>query len=188
MRSRRLLVLLLIASSALGAFCAVRWQTAERRERATKAWTQTVMDSLIRTLPIPTPTDALETRDSLYWVWVATLGQLQSRRWQQEVRRAWTTRRTLLEPFDVDELRRRGLADPARQLRDSLVAHPELIPVEGVLGGTMAFVPGEEILLFSPHYAFAAFEDGHIGGHMLLRFGVEAEGRVFWERLWVSQD
>jgi hypothetical protein len=187
MKTSQILALALVASLVAGGFCAVRWQRAERRERATLSWTRAVMDSLIHTLPFPRPTDALETRDSLYWVWVGVLGQLQSRRWQQEVQRAWTTRRTLLEPFEIEDLRRRGLAEPPRQLRDSLVAHPELIPIEGVSGGAMFIVPGEEILLISPHYAFASFEDGHIGGRMLLRFGVE-EGRVSWERVWWTRD
>jgi hypothetical protein len=42
---------------------------------------------------------------------------------------------------------------------------------QGVLGGTMHFVPDEKVIPIQPSYVFAEFEDGHIAGAMLRRPG-----------------
>jgi hypothetical protein len=91
------------------------------------------------------------------------------------------SRGTLLDEVDVAELQRRGLADPPGQLRDSLEAHPEMIPYAGVLGGTMRF---NDVVLLRPSFAFAEFDDGHIDGAMLLEYQVADGGRITWKRLW----
>jgi hypothetical protein len=90
----------------------------------------------------------------------------------------------MLDPVDIEMLRRDGLGDPPRQLRDSLTAHTELIPYHAVLGGTMFF---EDVLILSPSFVFASFEDGHIAGAMLLEYQVEG-GRISWKRLWSRLD
>ena len=137
------------------------------------------------------------------------LGALMALRWQRAERRADETlewahaaidsarkasrpglpSRTLLTAEELERLHRvGGLADPAVALRESLAAHPELIPFPGVEGGRMGFYGKDRIVLISPSYAFAEFEDGHVGGYMLLRFGAPGKGIVLWERLWAERD
>ncbi len=139
------------------------------------------MDSLGTTLRLPSPPIEPWGRDTLYWQWVATTAQMQSRRWQLAVQHWARAKGTLLDEADIEGLRRQGLTNPASQLRDSLEAHPELIPYEGVLGGTMRF---NEIVLLQPSFVFAEFDDGHIDGAMLLEYEVLDQARVSWKRLW----
>ena len=187
MRPRVLLLLAALSLSLLASsFLAVRWQQAETRARKTERWTRFVLDSLGSSVTFPRPPEGLGVRDSIYWQWVATTAQLQSRRWQQ-VARFWVERRaTLLEPYEVEEIRRKGLGDPARQLRDSLTAHPELIPYKGVLGGQMGFYSTDHIVILSSSHVFAPFDDGHIGGSMLLEYEVLPGPRIVWKRLWAK--
>ena len=55
-------------------------------------------------------------------------------------------------------------ADPIPQIVDGLMAHPELIPHEGVLGGTMGFYAAREIHILDGSCMYAEFNDGHIQG------------------------
>lgn len=185
-RGRWAVVLGAIVGIAAIATLGLLWQRAERRERAALLWTHTVMDSLVARVPFPGPVGVLEARDSLYWVWAATHAQLQMRRWQRIVQQQAVARGANLRADQLEMLRREGLTvNPVEQLRDSLMARPDLIPMKGVLGGTMNFYSREDIVLISPNYAFAAFDDGHIGGAMLLRFSIQGEGgRIHWEPLW----
>jgi len=139
------------------------------------------MDSLGTTLSLPPPPVEPWGRDTVYWQFVATAARLQSRRWQNAVQHWAQARGTLLDEIDVEELRKAGVADPGRQLRDSLSAHPELIPFDPVLGGTMRY---GDIDLLQPSFVFAEFDDGHINGSMLLEYRVEQGPRIHWHRLW----
>lgn len=181
MRARTAFALALVPGLLACIFLATQWQRAERRADATARWTHFVMDSLGTTLRLPSPPIEPWGRDTVYWQWVATTAQMQSRRWQLAVQHWVQARGTLLDENDVEELKRKGFADPASQLRDSLEAHPELIPYPGVLGGTMRF---NDIVLLQPSFAFAEFDDGHIDGAMLLEYAVVDPGRVSWKRLW----
>ena len=58
--------------------------------------------------------------------------------------------------------------------------HRELIPYEGVMGGTMGFYSQKDIHILSSRWVLAAFEDGHIGGHMLLEYRVDPGGKIHW--------
>ena len=89
-----------------------------------------------------------------------------------------------LAPYRLMELRRLGLPDPERNLRDSLVAHQELIPYPGVQGGTMAFHEDAIVLMPESEQIWASFEDGHVGGTMLIEYFVEPGGRVHFKPLW----
>ena len=181
MRVRTALALALVPSLLACVFLATMWQRAERRADDTARWTRFVMDSLGTTLTVPGPPVGPPGRDSVYWQWVATTALLQSRRWQLAVQHWARSKGSFLDDVDVEELRRKGLANPASELRDSLQAHPGLIPYPGVLGGTMRF---DEILLLRPPFAFAEFDDGHIDGAMLVEYEVMGPGRVSWKRLW----
>lgn len=60
-----------------------------------------------------------------------------------------------------------------------LLKHPELIPYKGVLGGTMIFFK-EGIQVLSDKWVYASFEDGHIGGYMLLGYSSK-NGIITWK-------
>jgi len=69
--------------------------------------------------------------------------------------------------------------DPAGTLREDLITRKDLIPWEGVLGGTMSIPGPESIWFFAPYWALAYVEDGHIAGYLLFRFRVLG-GRIEW--------
>jgi len=186
-KAGRLLSTLVWVSLALAIAMAVQWQRAERRRTQAIEWTRFVLDSLGTSVRLPAPPEGT-VRDSIYWQWVATTAQIQSRQWQSAVRHWATNHSILLERHEVEQLRKEGLADPVRQLRESLEGHPELIPERPVLGGTMRFAPGEQVVLLNRPYAFARYDDGHVGGVMLLEYAVQPPGTVTWKRLWSTQE
>lgn len=172
-------ILLLLASSG---FFAYRWNNAEKRLAETVAYTHSFMDSLTATVEFPKPPYATGVRDSVYWQWVATSAQLKVRKAQEVVRHWVGLRQTVIEDYEVEILKQAGLVDPPKQLREDLEAHPELIPYDQVLGGTMSF---GDIILLPQNYAFADFEDGHIGGNILLSYEVK-DAKITWKRLWAE--
>jgi hypothetical protein len=186
MLSRRILIVLLVLFAVCTAYFAHRWHQAESRRVEALHWTRFVMDSLGTSLNLPTPPVGSEGRDSIYWQWVATSAQLQSRRWAQAVRHWVELRSTLLDEVDIAGLKQEGLEDPPKQLRESLDSRSDLIPFPGV-HGTMSFVP-ESIVLLEPHFAFAKFEDGLVGGSILLEYEVLTGGKIGWKRLWAALD
>jgi hypothetical protein len=182
------MVFLLLLSIAATVYFAHRWRHAEDLRAQTVRWTHTVMDSLGSIVTPPGPPIGPEGRDSVYWQWVATTAQLQSRRWQEAVRHWAELRSASLDEGDIADLRRQGLKNPARDLRADLLTHPELIPFPGVHGGTMYILPEDRIALLTPPYAFAEFDDGHIGGTMLLEYTILPGPQIQWKRLWAARD
>ena len=87
-----------------------------------------------------------------------------------------------IDSSERDELKQAGLSDPVHDLKADLQLHRELIPYPGVLGGTMGFYSDEDIRILGPRWVFARFEDGHIGGVMLLEYRVSG-GKITWRRL-----
>jgi hypothetical protein len=85
-----------------------------------------------------------------------------------------------LDSSQIEQLRRKGLSDPVEDIITDLRKHNELIPFKGVLGGTMGFYSSEDIMLISK-WVFAPFEDGHIGGYMLLEYKVSSDGKISWK-------
>ena len=169
------------------------WQArrADQRTHQVTAWVHAVMDSMGRPVTFPMPPEGPEGRDSVYWQWAALSAELQSRRWQQSVRYWASKRATLLSDPEIAELQHEGLAEPTRQLRDSLVAHPGLIPFKPTFGGRWQFMQGEVgpgIVLLERPYVFAYFEDGHNSGHMLLTYQVLPGPHVRWRVMWAAKD
>lgn len=187
MRQRAVTVVLAIAIGT-SIYFAYRWHEAENLRGQTLRWTRAVMDSLGTKVTPPGPPVGPEGRDSVYWQWVATTAQLQSRRWQAAVQHWGELRSSTLDESDIEDLRRQGLQDPPKQLRQSLISHPELIPFPGALGGTMMILPDDRIALLKSPYAFAEFDDGHIDGVMLVKYEVLPGGRIEWKRLWATLD
>ena len=174
----------LLLSLAAAAYFGLQWRAAETRATKATEWGSFLSDSLGSTMSFPPPPVGPEGPDSVYWQWVATTATLQSRRWQKAVRVAAEGRATLLETYEVEELRRQGLDDPAAELRSSLTSHPEIIPCQAVLGGKMGFYHPESIVLLTPPWVFAGFGDGHVGGVMLLRYAVLEDGSIRWTPVW----
>jgi|SRR5690554_4089383 len=71
--------------------------------------------------------------------------------------------------------------NPKEKIIDNLVSRPDLIPHEAVLGGTMGFYDVNDIHLLNDKWVLAAFEDGHIGGYMLLEFEIAADDSIDWQ-------
>lgn len=69
-----------------------------------------------------------------------------------------------------------GLQSENKIIND-LIFRTDLIPYEGVLGGTMGFV---EIFLLNDRWVYTVFEDGHIMGSSLLKY-TENEDSIEWE-------
>lgn len=111
MRPRTAFALALVPSLLVCVILATKWRQAERRADDTARWTHFVMDSLGTTLSLPRPPAGPWGRDTVYWQWVATSAQMQSRRWQLAVQHWAKSRSTLLDEIEIEELRRSGLPD-----------------------------------------------------------------------------
>lgn len=92
-------------------------------------------------------------------------------------------RTSFLDPLETDELQRRGLKDPVMDLKSDLMSHPDLIPYEGTMGGTMRFPRAASIILLPGGYAHARFEDGHMSGECIFSFDVKPGGAIEWKRI-----
>lgn len=71
--------------------------------------------------------------------------------------------------------------DTVEQLRQDLMEHPELIPFEGRLGGTMDFYDPQRIRVLSDRWVYAEFDDGHSQGAMLLEYERTGDGAIEWD-------
>jgi len=86
-----------------------------------------------------------------------------------------------LDKRQVEDLVRKGLANPVEDLRSDLISDPDLIGTSAVLGGQMGFYFRDGIHILNKRWVFAYFEDGHLAGAMLLRYDIDEEGRIKWE-------
>lgn len=89
---------------------------------------------------------------------------------------------TFLTSYDIRRLKERGLSHPIQDLQADLAGSPDLIPQEGVLGGTMHFYP-DQIYVLTDRWVLAYFDDGHIAGYAWLRYTVQQGGEITWKVL-----
>jgi hypothetical protein len=68
------------------------------------------------------------------------------------------------------------------------MAHPELIPFKGVVGGTMGFYTPEVITILSPSWVFARFDDGHVMGSCLLEYEISPDTTIHWRLIKAQMD
>ena len=94
----------------------------------------------------------------------------------------------VLRMGDISRLQKQGLVDPEEDLIADLIQHRELIPYEGVMGGTMGFYSKKDIHVLTSRWVLASFEDGHIGGNMLLEYSVSPGGKIHWRVIVASLD
>ncbi|MGI9191037.1 MAG: hypothetical protein ACR2IL_02870 [Chitinophagaceae bacterium] len=80
----------------------------------------------------------------------------------------------------LNQLKEQGIEDPKTYVANALSERPELIPMKAVLGGKMLFT---RIMLMGDHWAIAEFEDGHVGGEMLLSYTVDAKNNISWKSI-----
>lgn len=92
-------------------------------------------------------------------------------------------RRPGLNSGDLEKFQRRGLKDSLKEIVADLQNHPGLIPYKGIQGGRMGFYFADMIWVLNKKWVFAYFEDGHIGGCMLLEFKVSQGGKISWRVL-----
>lgn len=88
-----------------------------------------------------------------------------------------------LHSWDIEEMKRRGLKEPVKDIISDLMQHRELIPYKGSLGGTMNFYSESQIWILTKKWVLAYFEDGHNGGYILLEYEVTNNGRIKWKAL-----
>lgn len=79
------------------------------------------------------------------------------------------------DPHLADLLKSRGISSPEMLLED-LRSHPEVIPLEAVLGGTMYFT---RTAILDERWVYGAYEDGHVAGAALFQWSLR-EGRPVW--------
>lgn len=83
-----------------------------------------------------------------------------------------------LYKYQIRFFNAKGLEDPPKEIDRSLRGRPELIPYEGVLGGTMQFL---YIFILNDKWAYAMFEDGHISGSAVFEYAVGPGQKISWE-------
>jgi hypothetical protein len=105
-----------------------------------------------------------------------------------EAERRAATRGVFLTDDDIQLLKRAGLTDPVSQLRSDLEAHSSLLPMKGVMGGTMKFYDREGVSLLPGRYVYAPAEDGHYLVHAILKYDVEPGGKIRWRLVDASRD
>ena len=78
--------------------------------------------------------------------------------------------------WEIEQLKKKGLKEPVKNIIDDLKNHRELIPYKG-----MIFYPESRIHILSPRWVYTSLDDGHICGQMLLKYKVSKKGKISWE-------
>ncbi len=89
------------------------------------------------------------------------------------------------EPFpqpNWKKLSTKTRPEPRSWLIENLLSRQDLIPWEGIYGGTMKIYDPTQVWFVGPRWCLTWVEDGHIGGYMLLRFDTD-EGEPRWHLL-----
>lgn len=77
----------------------------------------------------------------------------------------------------IQRLKYNGIND-YNIISDDLLLRPELIPYEGVLGGTMQF---SKVFVLNDKWVYASFEDGHIQGFGLYGYTIDNDKNISWK-------
>ncbi|TVQ40117.1 MAG: hypothetical protein EA384_04210 [Spirochaetaceae bacterium] len=76
--------------------------------------------------------------------------------------------------------------EQSQRLVMDLLDRSDLIPFDGILGGTMGFYTPDNVFVLSNRWVYARFEDGHIGGEMLLEYRIDGVGGIDWTVLYAE--
>jgi len=90
---------------------------------------------------------------------------------------------------EIDDLRRRGLKDPIRELVADLQRHPELIPFQAPRGmAQFGFYDTNGIHVLSGGWVWGRVEDGHWGTSVLMEYRVSPGGKIEWKYVRAEQE
>lgn len=79
------------------------------------------------------------------------------------------------ESWSYSRFEQYGIPDPEAYMDSSLRSRPQLIPIKGVLGGTMRFY---KIQLINDRWVYAEYEDGHISGSAIFQYSFNQDGSL----------
>lgn len=82
--------------------------------------------------------------------------------------------------YDGSNLLRQGIENPGEFIEKSLREKPELIPLKGVLGGTMRY---GKIQPLGSEWVIAYYDDGHIEGRAIYKYQINAQGKLEFQLL-----
>lgn len=68
-------------------------------------------------------------------------------------------------------------------IHNDLMENSNLIPHKGILGGTPNFYSENRIILLKNNIVVAYWEDGHVGGFVILQYKISTDGNFEWKRL-----
>lgn len=83
---------------------------------------------------------------------------------------------------DWDKKASEAAPNPRETILEDLLSQRDLLPWEGVLGGTMKIQDPRDVWFLGPSWCMAYVEDGHIGGYMLLSYEM-GKPKVSWKLL-----
>ncbi len=87
-----------------------------------------------------------------------------------------------LDPVTAGNLKQLHYEGSEKDIIEELVLHPELIPYDGILGGTMQLsAEGAEVL--SHEWILAPFSDGHTLGYLLVEYKVKDGKLTDWKTI-----
>lgn len=75
------------------------------------------------------------------------------------------------------------IEDPETFITENLRQRPELIPLDAVLGGTMAF---RKVEVLSEKWVMAIYDDGHIQGQAIFQYRLLPDKKIEYELLEVD--
>lgn len=84
---------------------------------------------------------------------------------------------TILDEASMSGLKNTGIND-YNVITEDLYIHQEIIPFDGILGGTMQF---SHVYLLNDNWVYARFEDGHIQGYSLYEFDIDENLSISWK-------
>ena len=82
--------------------------------------------------------------------------------------------------YDGKNLLQKGISNPAEFIENSLREQSELMPLKGVLGGTMRF---GKIQPLGCQWVIAYYDDGHIEGRAIYKYKLNKKGKLEFELL-----
>ncbi|MEG9328801.1 hypothetical protein V6B16_12720 [Salinimicrobium catena] len=73
-----------------------------------------------------------------------------------------------------------SIEDPKEMIKTALKKHPEIIPLDPVVGGSMQF---REVKVLTNDWVLGIYDDGHIQGKSIYRYKLQPNGRLDFEHV-----
>ena len=68
-----------------------------------------------------------------------------------------------------------SIENPEEYIANSLKEHPEKIPLDAVLGGTMQF---RQVQVLTEDWVLAVYDDGHVQGKSIFEYELQPDGSI----------